>query len=115
MFAEDISEDRRYHFCWILEYFWIDIEIFAEDCFLLKSFRKFLPSGCLPLSRFQYFEEAFCAPKVRLNGMVSRVFPLIALSALAAFFHSTPGAAQHGESRCRSSHAESQMSLAQSF
>ena len=28
-------------------------EIFAEDCFLLRSFRKFLPSGFLPLSRFQ--------------------------------------------------------------
>ena len=51
MFAEDISEDfsedRRYHF-------FLDIfEIFAEDCFLLRSFRKFLPSGFLPLSRFQ--------------------------------------------------------------
>ena len=23
-------------------------EIFAEDCFLLRSFRKFLPSGFLP-------------------------------------------------------------------
>ena len=28
-------------------------EIFAEDCFLLRSFRKSLPSGFLPLSRFQ--------------------------------------------------------------
>ena len=28
-------------------------EIFAEDCFLLRSFRKFLPSGFLPSSRFQ--------------------------------------------------------------
>ena len=28
-------------------------EIFAEDCFLLRSFRKLLPSGFLPLSRFQ--------------------------------------------------------------
>ena len=57
MFAEDISEDfsedRKYHFYWILEYFWISFEIFAEDCFLLRSFRKFLPSGFVPLSRFQ--------------------------------------------------------------
>ena len=28
-------------------------EIFAEDCFLPRSFRKFLPSGFLPLSRCQ--------------------------------------------------------------
>ena len=28
-------------------------EIFAEDCFLLRSFRKFLSSGFLPLTRFQ--------------------------------------------------------------
>ena len=28
-------------------------EIFAEDCFLLRSFRKFLPSGFLSLSRLQ--------------------------------------------------------------
>ena len=28
-------------------------EIFAEECFLLRSFRKFVPSGFLPLSRFQ--------------------------------------------------------------
>ena len=26
-------------------------EIFAEDCFLLGGFRKFLPSGFLPLIR----------------------------------------------------------------
>ena len=57
MFAEDISEDfsedRRYHICWILVVFLDIFEIFAEDCFLLRSFRKFLPSGFLPLSRFQ--------------------------------------------------------------
>ena len=59
MFAEDISEfseDSRYHFYWILEYFWISkhiFQIFAEDCFLLRGFRKFLPSGFLPLCRFQ--------------------------------------------------------------
>ena len=50
MFAEDLSEDfsedRRYHIYWIFE-------IFAEDSFLLRSFRKFLPSGFLPLRRFQ--------------------------------------------------------------
>ena len=28
-------------------------EIFAEECFLLRSFRKFSPSGFVPLSRFQ--------------------------------------------------------------
>ena len=61
MFAEDISEDcsedRRYHF--LLDFIvFLDIfEIFAEDCFLLRSFRKFLPSGFLPLSRFQIFSE----------------------------------------------------------
>ena len=51
--SEDISEDRRYHIYWILKYFLDIFEIFAEDCFLLRSFRKFLPSGFLPLSRFQ--------------------------------------------------------------
>ena len=35
-------------------------EIFAEDCFLLRSFRKILPSGFLPLSRFQFSGE-LCA------------------------------------------------------
>ena len=33
-------------------------------------------------------------PKYGWNGTVSRVFPLIALIALGAFFHSTPGSAQ---------------------
>ena len=52
MFAEDVSEefskDRRYHFYWML---FLDVlEIFAEDCFLLRSFWKFLPSGFLPFS-----------------------------------------------------------------
>ena len=33
----------------------VDIfEIFAEDCFLLRSFRKFVASWFLPLSCFQY-------------------------------------------------------------
>ena len=31
-------------------------EIFAEDCFLLRGLRKFLPSGFLPFSRFQSME-----------------------------------------------------------
>ena len=57
MFAEDISEDfsedRRYHFYWILEYFWISSRKIVEDCFHLRSFRKFLSFGFLPLSRFQ--------------------------------------------------------------
>ena len=60
MFAEDISEDvseeRRYHFYCILFRVFPDIfEIFAEDCFLLRGFRKFLPSAFLPLSPFQIF------------------------------------------------------------
>ena len=33
-------------------------------------------------------------PRYGWNGTVSRVFPLIALIALGAFFHSTPGSAQ---------------------
>ena len=33
-------------------------------------------------------------PKYGCNGTVSRAFPLIALIALGAFFHSTPGSAQ---------------------
>ena len=53
MFAEDLSEDRKYHFDWILEYFWIASKSFAEDCFLLRSFRLFLPSVFVPLSCFQ--------------------------------------------------------------
>ena len=65
MFAEDISEDfsenRRYHFYWVFRIFLDIFEIFAEGCFLLRSFRKFLPSGFLPLSRFQ--------PKFRGYGL----------------------------------------------
>ena len=57
MFAEDISEDfsedGRYHFLLDFKVFLDILEIFAEDCFLMRSFRKFLPSGFLPLSRFQ--------------------------------------------------------------
>ena len=55
MFAEDISEDFS-DLTFLLDFIvFLDIfEIFAEDCFLLRSFRKFLPSGFLPLlSRFQ--------------------------------------------------------------
>ena len=53
MFAEDISEDSQISL--LLDFIvFLDIfEIFAEDCFLPRSFRKFLPSGFLPLSRFQ--------------------------------------------------------------
>ena len=50
-------------------------EIFAEDCFLLKSVRKFLPSGFLSLSRFQdaigvraRFRFRFQAAKVPIFG-----------------------------------------------
>ena len=57
MFAEDISEDfsedRIYHFLLDFKVFLDIFEIFTEACFLLRSFRKFLPSGFLPLSRFQ--------------------------------------------------------------
>ena len=56
--SEDFSEDRRYHFYWVLVYFLDIFEIFTEDCFLLRRFRKFLPSGFLPLSRFQLFPAA---------------------------------------------------------
>ena len=38
-------------------------EIFAEDCFLLRSFQKFLPSGFVPLSRFQFLGPK-CACKI---------------------------------------------------
>ena len=51
--SEDLSEDRRYHFLLDFRLFLDIFEIFVEDCFLLRSFRKFLPSGFLPLSRFQ--------------------------------------------------------------
>ena len=44
---------RRYHFYRIFIVFLDIFEIFAEDYFLLRSFRMFLPSGFLPLSRFQ--------------------------------------------------------------
>ena len=52
-------------------------------------------SRCLAVLVWQYFEEALKVhPKYGWNGTVSRVFPLIALIALGAFFHSTPGSAQ---------------------
>ena len=72
MFAEDISEDfsedRRYHF--YNGFYSISgyiFEIFAEDHFLLRSFRKFLPSGFLSLSRFQLF------PARIVTGLVAQI------------------------------------------
>ena len=57
MFTEDISEDflRRSKISLLVDFrVCLDFfKIFAEDCFLLRSFRKFLPSWFLPLSRFQ--------------------------------------------------------------
>ena len=54
MFAEDISEEiEDVTFTGFYSISGYLLEIFAEDCFLLRSFRKFLPSGFLPLSRFQ--------------------------------------------------------------
>ena len=57
MFAEDISEDfsedRRYQFYWILEYFRISSKSSRKIAFFWKVFGSFLPSGFLPLSRFQ--------------------------------------------------------------
>ena len=51
--SEDFSEDRRYHFCAGFSSIPADIfEIFAEDCFLLRSFQKFLPSGFFTLKPF---------------------------------------------------------------
>ena len=48
MFAEDISEDfsedTRYHLYWIFDYFRMSWKSSVEDCFLLRSFQKFLPS-----------------------------------------------------------------------
>ena len=54
MFAEDISEDFS-DITFALDFIvFLDIfEFFTEDFFLLRGFRKFLPSGFLPLSRFQ--------------------------------------------------------------
>ena len=68
MFAEDISEDFS-DITFTLDFkVFLDIfEIFAEDCFLLRRFRKFLPSGFLPLSRFQIFSgecKALIFPRV---------------------------------------------------
>ena len=79
MFAEDISGDFS-DLTFTLDFIvFLDIfEIFAEDRFLLRSFRKFLPSGFLPLSRFCEREPAtstslrfffFC------HGPVDRGFP----------------------------------------
>ena len=56
-FAEDISEDfsqkiQDITFTTDFRVFLDIFEIFAEDCFLLRSFRKFLPSEFLRLSRF---------------------------------------------------------------
>ena len=46
------------------------LEIFAEDCFLLRSFRKFLPSRFSPLSRFQ--ESMQCCPDDPLGSWARR-------------------------------------------
>ena len=53
MFAEDIQKISQISLLLDFIVFLEIFEIFAEDCFLLRSFRKFLPSGFLPLSRFQ--------------------------------------------------------------
>ena len=45
--SEDFSEDRRDHFLLDFRIFLDIFIIFAEDCFPLRSFRKFLPSGFL--------------------------------------------------------------------
>ena len=64
MFAEDISEDFS-DLSLLLDFIvFLDIfEIFAEDCFLPISFRKFLPSGFLPLSCFQLPAGNFGQPQ----------------------------------------------------
>ena len=65
--SEDFSEDRRYHFSWIFIVFLDIFEIFAEDCFLLRSFRKFFtlwvftlkpfPGQCYPLDGKGHISE----------------------------------------------------------
>ena len=62
MFAEDISEE--FSDITLLDFIvFLDIfESFAEDCFLLRSFRKFLPSGFLLVSRFQVQLQAVKVP-----------------------------------------------------
>ena len=61
-FAEDKNVRRRYFrrllrrqkisLLLVFKVFLDILDIFAEDCFLLRSFRKFLPSGFLPFSCF---------------------------------------------------------------
>ena len=72
MFAEDISEDfaevRKYHFYWNFEH------TFAEDYFLLRSFQKFLPSGFLPISRFQTISGLTKDP---CGGQIDRKSPVV--------------------------------------
>ena len=52
-------------------------------------------SRCLAVLVWQSaLRKLFVHPKYGWNGTVSRAFPLIALIALGAFFHSTPGSAQ---------------------
>ena len=57
MFAEDISEDfsedRRYHFYWILECFWTSSKSSRKIAFFWEVFGSLYPLGFLPLSRFQ--------------------------------------------------------------
>ena len=63
-------------------------------CYSPLCFHSFC---CLETLSWQYFGEAFGAPRVRLKcpwKSFWRVFPLIALIALGAFFHGTPGSAQ---------------------
>ena len=54
-------------------------------------------SRCLAVLVWQYFEEAFCAPKVRLKWYGFKGFPSHSSHCFGAFFHSTPGSAQHSK------------------
>ena len=56
MFAEDISEDfsegRRYHFYWIVEYFWISLNLRGRLLFSEK-FSEALPLWVFTFKQFQ--------------------------------------------------------------
>ena len=46
--SEDFSEDRRYHFYWILKYFWLSSKSSRKIAFFWEAFGSLHPLGSYP-------------------------------------------------------------------
>ena len=93
MFAEDISEDRKYHFPWIWVYFWRYLRNLRGRLLSAERLWEVLPSGFLPLSRFQGMSCPKTLPLGRLSEKLSRINM------------SRPHVAQVKRNQCRRAHS----------